>query len=264
MSKALDLTGKRFGKLVAVQVDESNISKKRKWVCICDCGNSVSVTTNNLRSGQTKSCGCLVYETKNQTHGMKQTRIYGIWCGMKKRCNNPNDKSYAHYGEKGIKVCKEWENDFVAFNCWSLLNGYSDELTIDRIDVSKGYSPENCRWITHAEQQGNRTNTIRITIDGEEKTVAEWSKETGINGKIIYQRYHRATMSGKAIARKDVFSEDLCKKRVAQYSLDGKLIKIWDCAADAGRNGYSRTAITQCCRGKLKTSYGYVWKYAGE
>ncbi|MDL2301830.1 hypothetical protein LJC58_05685, partial [Lachnospiraceae bacterium OttesenSCG-928-D06] len=96
---------------------------------------------------------------------MKQSRLYHIWCNMKARCNNPNHTYYANYGGRGITVCDEW-NDFLSFRDWALDNGYSDTLTIDRIETDNGYSPENCRWVTMKIQENNRTNNRRITFDG--------------------------------------------------------------------------------------------------
>lgn len=278
MSKELDLTGRRFGKLVAVQIDTSPNLKKRKWVCLCDCGNSVSVATNHLTSGKTISCGCRRYETKNQTHGMKQTRIYSIWCGMKKRCNNPNDKNFPKYGGKGISVCKEWEEDFVAFNCWSLLNGYADDLTIDRIDNSKGYCPENCRWSTKGEQQRNKTNNVLLEHNGETKTLAEWCRIMNepypkIHGRIKSALYHYGKYDfddlffpkkKEKIYTEKFYNRKHYSKRIGQYSKDGKLIKIWNSTVEAANNGFNKTAITNCLRGRAKTSGGYIWRYAEE
>lgn len=88
--------------------------------------------------------------------GLSKTRLYRIWCGMRNRCSNPNQKNYRLYGGRGIKVCEEWLNSFEAFYTWALNNGYSAKLTIDRKDNDKGYTPENCRWVTQAEQIRNR------------------------------------------------------------------------------------------------------------
>lgn len=106
-------------------------------------------------------------------HGSSRTRLYSIWFGMKRRCQDPRSKDFACYEAKGIKVCKEWNNDFSSFKAWSLIHGYSEKLSIDRIDNSKGYSPENCRWATMKEQQNNRSSNRFVTYNGETKTVKQ-------------------------------------------------------------------------------------------
>ena len=111
------------------------------YICGCDCGKQVVVKAENLRSGNTKSCGCLSLEKSKERlkkHGMHGTRIYVIWQGMKSRCNNPHNLSYANYGNRGIKVCDEWQNDFEVFEYWAYKNGYKDNLTLDRINNGKG------------------------------------------------------------------------------------------------------------------------------
>lgn len=112
------------------------------WECLCDCGEVRKVRSCHLVNGHTTSCGCYSkdYTTmKNTTHGETHTRLHSIWSCMKTRCNNPNSKSYSYYGGRGIKLCPEWESNFESFRDWELLNGYSDDLSIDRIDNDKGY-----------------------------------------------------------------------------------------------------------------------------
>ena len=127
----------------------------------------------------------------NTKHGGKGTRLYKIWKHMKKRRNNPNDIGYHKYGGRGIKVCPEWNSNFVPFRDWALANGYSDELTIDRIDNDKGYSPENCRWTTPKAQANNRRSSRYIEFNGERRTISEWADVTGIPQNVINGRiYH--------------------------------------------------------------------------
>lgn len=179
-----NLEGKRFGKLTVIARGENTKSGKSQWICVCDCGNRKSkpVTAYDLESGKVQSCGCLYKESnkgRNTTHGKTYTRLYRIWCSMRQRCSNPTNQAFGKYGGKGVAICEEW-GGFQVFCEWALANGYADNLTIDRKDNSKGYSPENCRWATMKEQQNNRTNNRRITINGEVRTISEWSEITGI------------------------------------------------------------------------------------
>lgn len=159
--KLLDLTGRQFGKLTAVKRvgSKNNIPL---WECKCECGNTCFVTSKLLRSGGTTSCGCYRKENSRKmlseivtTHGKSRTRIYTIWRSMLSRCSNPANKAYSYYGGKGITVCKEWST-FDNFYQWAMQNGYADTLTIDRINGDGNYQPDNCRWVTRAEQNKNR------------------------------------------------------------------------------------------------------------
>ena len=161
MSKLIDLSGQRFGRLTVLRKAES-INGKTAWLCKCDCGNECVVVRTNLKSGNTSSCGCGRNEKTKQRslkHGKSKTRLYRIWTGMKTRCFDKNVKEYAFYGGRGITICAAWLNDFKPFMDWALTNGYADNLTIDRIDVNGNYCPENCRWVTIQEQQSNRRDT---------------------------------------------------------------------------------------------------------
>lgn len=162
MAKAMDLTGERFGKLTAIEIAERDSFGHIKWRCKCDCGNEVVTYTGRLRNGNTRSCGCLVKETNAKirtTHGQKGTRLYRTWINMRVRCRYPKDKCYKDYGGRGIAVCDEWDKSFQAFYDWAMQNGYTEEMTIDRKDVNGNYCPENCRWLTMAEQQKNKRNS---------------------------------------------------------------------------------------------------------
>ena len=171
MSKQLNLSGQRFGRLVAIEPAERQ-GRYTTWLCKCDCGKETVVRTINLRSGNSKSCGCLSRDTAQNSHivhGGKGTRLYRIWAGIKARCECPGCSNYKNYGGRGIKICREWRYDFAAFRDWALSHGYQDDLTIDRIDNDKGYSPDNCRWATMKEQQNHRRNNAIRQVSADAK-----------------------------------------------------------------------------------------------
>lgn len=121
-------------------------------------------------------------------HGMEGTRLYHIWCGMKCRCSCPTNKDYPNYGGRGIDVCEEWKNDFSVFMKWAFANGYTDELTLDRIDTNGNYCPGNCRWATNLTQQNNKRTSHYIEYNGEKHTIAEWARILGLRRDTLRQR----------------------------------------------------------------------------
>lgn len=179
----MDLTGKRFGRLTVIRQDGyhyyPNSKKKTKWLCKCDCGNTISVIGSDLNNGHTQSCGCLRKEitgSKYRTHGDSgKSRLYRIWSAMKSRCNNASMAPYKYYGARGIKICDEWDKSYETFKEWALSHGYSDDLSIDRIDVDGNYTPENCRWATTKEQSVNTRKTRYIDYDNRTLSLKEWS-----------------------------------------------------------------------------------------
>jgi hypothetical protein len=153
-----NLTGKIFERLTAIKPVGSSKTKRILWLCKCECGNEITAESTSLVMGNKKSCGCLQTERRkeaNTDHGYCGTRIHRIWKGMKARCNIKSSTDFKWYGEKGVKVCDEWDQ-FPKFLQWAMGNGYSEELTLDRIDPCGNYSPENCRWVTVAEQNMNK------------------------------------------------------------------------------------------------------------
>ena len=157
MGKLIDLTGQRFGKMTVVE-RVGSYSKSPLWYCKCDCGQEFMAISRNINQGDVKSCGCSRFR-HGDAERHKDCRLYRIWQGIKRRCGNPAASNYQYYGARGITVCPEWRESYTAFRDWALANGYQEGLSIDRIDVNGNYCPENCRWITMAEQQRNKRNT---------------------------------------------------------------------------------------------------------
>ena len=191
MSKFVDITGQRFGRLTAVERVGLDKSKHALWKCLCDCGNYTIVGSNSLKAGNTKSCGCLNIETAterivryNFRHGETGTRLWRIWSGMINRCESPCYDNNMVYRGKGIRVCAAWHT-YENFRDWALKNGYRDDLTIDRIDVDGNYTPSNCRWATKVEQAENRSTTRLFTVNGETHSLAGWARCIGLNDSAI-------------------------------------------------------------------------------
>ncbi len=184
-----NLKGKRFGMLKVLE-RSNNHGNQTYWKCQCECGNIIEVKASRLKQGEKTNCGCVArkigyYKSgipKNKTHGMSNTRLYRIYKKMYRRCYCPKTKYYENYGGRGIYICSEWLDDhgFENFYKWAINNGYSDDLSIDRIDNDREYSPDNCRWATKKEQANNTRSTVFLTYKGEKKPASEWSKITGI------------------------------------------------------------------------------------
>ncbi|MDC2867518.1 hypothetical protein [Bacillus sp. BP-3] len=184
--------GDKFNRLTAIK----EVGKKHGhpiWLFECECGNRKEMRASLVSSNKSKSCGCLAKELtikRSTIHGGEKTRLYGIWRTMKQRCTNPNAINYKIYGGRGIRVCDEW-NEFPNFRSWALSNGYEETLTIEREDVNKGYEPENCSWITRAEQTRNTRTNMKLTINNETKCMAEWCRVYGKKKITVMKRIAR-------------------------------------------------------------------------
>lgn len=187
--KEQDIIGRRYGHLVVLALDSCRAGHKY-FLCQCDCGKQKAISMSHLRTGSSHSCGCGVVEStirRNTTHNDSKTRLYRIWSEMKRRCLKPSSAAYRYYGGRGIKLSADWL-DYTSFQEWSLSHGYTDSLTIERIDVNGDYCPENCKWITKEEQARNKTNNRRITINGETRLVTDWLKDASVSSTQVYYR----------------------------------------------------------------------------
>lgn len=193
----IDLTGWKmwehgvpYSRLTVIEKAGQYVSpgglKEPLWLCECGCSEHTRLTLrgSQIRSGQTKSCGCLKTEAFQNVitkHGFgDKENLYGHWLNMRFRCNSPAYEKYDCYGGRGISICAEWD-DYAIFREWALNNGYKEGLTLDRIDVNGNYEPNNCRWVTWKTQQNNKRNNHYLTYNGVTHTMKEWSEIRGIN-----------------------------------------------------------------------------------
>jgi len=189
MSAFIDKTGKKYGKLTVIRRAENAPGGIARWECLCECGKTTIVRGGNLSCGAVKSCGCLT--GGKTTHNMSKTRLYREWASIKGRCYYKSQVGYKSYGARGIKMCDEWLNSFETFAEWALSNGYKDDLTIERIDNEKDYSPDNCKWISLGEQANNRRSNIAITYKGETRNLSEWCKIYGKDYRFVHNRMRK-------------------------------------------------------------------------
>lgn len=293
--KPKDLTGMKFNRLTVMCRVENSKTGQSRWKCKCDCGNESVVTGSRLTNGIIKSCGCLSREKlieRNYRHGLTKTRLYHTWCDMKDRCYNANKPKYKNYGFRGITVCDEWLHDFKAFYDWSIANGYNDILTIDRIDVDKGYSPDNCRWADNKTQANNKTTNHYVKYKGKVLTVSELAEEVGLIYNTLIRRIlnnpdkdvseliekpisHKERMKTDEEYRKKCIESMKANKpnaiKVNMVDKDtSEVLKTFDKLMDAAKwirenTNYEKadySTINKVCKGQSKTAYGYKWAYA--
>lgn len=187
-----DITGKRFGRLVVLRR-----VKGKYWECQCDCGN-IHIANRDHLGRDTNSCGCLKREVtgdRARTHGERNSRTYNLWLAIRARCSKSNTHERHIYYDRGIDMCEEW-NDYLTFKSWALANGYDPTAkrgvtTIDRIDNDKGYSPENCRFVSLTENARNKRDTKRYPFHGEMLTTGEVEERTGTKVRLLNERMAR-------------------------------------------------------------------------
>ena len=188
MSRHIELTGAKFGKLTVLKKAGINKHRQTIWQCICDCGENTKTTTYYLRSGHTTSCGCVqknMLGNNTRKHGMSGTKTYSVWQHMLRRCLDSKDKCYESYAARGITVCKRW---LTFENFLADMGERPAGLSIDRKNNNGNYEPGNCRWATPKEQSRNTRTNRSVTYNGKTQCVSEWAEELGISMNTIKSR----------------------------------------------------------------------------
>lgn len=253
-----DLTGNRYERIVVLQRAE-NKNGRVAYLCKCDCGKEFVTLAQHITRGFVKSCGCGNREKASQrmtkmntTHGHSGTRLYGIWQNMRSRCYNKHNPAYKSYGGRGIFICNEW-NNYLNFEEWAISTGYTDELTIDRINVNKEYSPKNCRWTTRKIQGNNKRTNFYITYHGETKTLAEWADILKMPySKLKFRLYQKWDIE-------KAFTNTNYGKKKVQCVETGEIFE--SAVAAAQSVNVTQSAIANVCRGAHSKCKGLSWKY---
>lgn len=263
-----EVIGRIYGRLTVVGLDRiepriiQTTGKQNGWnyylVCECECGNTCVVSYTDLRRKHTVSCGCYkreqttkrnkeMFSTANGESVGQYKRLYGIYKGMLNRCYKLSCKEYKYYGARGIALCDEWlgNNGYTEFKKWSIENGYTDKLEIERKDNNQGYSPTNCRWASRKEQMRNTRRSKLITYNGETKTLSEWCEILGLN----YARVEARLRLGHTV--EEAFS---CHRYEVIHKSDA-------CCKKVVLDGYVFDSIKTCCYDYLKQTTGSFSKY---
>lgn len=192
----IDVTGQRFGKLVAISREIRIITNKTRsfWLCRCDCGNITKVIVSALIRKTTKSCGC---GQAHITHGESKSQEYQSWRSAKSRCYSVNHVGYKNYGGRGVIMCDRWKDSFENF--LADMGKCPENYTLERKDVNGNYEPNNCIWATRRTQSNNRRNNVKVTHNNETKTLAEWARVLGLHKNTVINRYKRGTLFTDAV-----------------------------------------------------------------
>lgn len=201
--QSIDVSGQRFTRLVAVRALKQAGSRRLRWECLCDCGKLAFPTATQLRTGHSKSCGCLSADAARSrvtTHGLSKSREFNVWQCMIRRCENPKQDDYPRYGGRGISVCPEWRESFVTF-LLDMGPRPSPKHSIERMDNNGNYEPGNCRWATNTEQCRNHRRNRLLTANGVTKPLVCWVESTGLHVSTILRRLNNGWPEDVAVTR---------------------------------------------------------------
>ena len=202
MRKKLELTGERFGRLRVLREGKKSKYGAAQWDCLCDCGTFKTIIGSSLKTGLTRSCGCLnneTWETMITKHNLVRHPLYETWAGMNKRCTNPRSKNYCNYGGRGISVCARWKDSFPNF-LEDMGEKPSSKYSLDRINNDGNYEATNCRWATRSQQNLNKRTTKKITIHGEVKPLRDWFIYYGVSLNTYHARKKRGWSTLRALS----------------------------------------------------------------
>jgi len=230
----VDLTGRRFGRLLVLKVAGKDNQNKRVWECLCDCGNLTIVRGSTLVAGHTRSCGCYNRERRAETliarittHGKSADPIYYVWEAMKARCYNEKESNYKRYGARGIKVCKEW----LKFeNFYRDMGDPPKGYTLDRLNNNGNYCKKNCRWATPSEQARNRRTNTLITLGNKTKLLIEWLEEFKMSRETYYSRIKKSGLTPEQALLTPIdtrYSGDSKKRNLFTYEGKTQCVTVW-------------------------------------
>lgn len=270
VTQIIDLTGQRFGRLIVLGMCDHETGQDVRWNCRCDCGKELSVSGHSLKRGMTRSCGCYQKDRAAELgkskalHDGKGTRLYELWKGVRSRCNNPNHKSYHNYGGLGIKMCREWD-DYTKFRDWAIANGYDEnapkfQCTLDRIDVTKGYSPDNCRWVDAKTQSRNTRRNIRVEYQGESYVAKDLADKFGMDDHALIHRLNLGLSLEDALTipkgttlSPGAFSPVVCVETSERFP------SVKSAAESVSRH---ESTVIAALKNHNRTAGGYHWRYA--
>ncbi len=242
------MIGKKFGKLLVLELSEyrGKNNRDKYYICQCDCGEVMRALGTALRRKERPTLNCKKCgNKKKEKHGMVGSRLYKIWDGMKQRCLNENDVSYHYYGGRGVKICDEWLDEKVGmlnFKDWSLTNGYNESLTIDRINNNGDYEPSNCRWVDMKVQANNKSINKLITYKGVTKTLSQWAEEYNVP----YVTFVKRINYGWDIER--ALNDEVTQKRKKLIEIEGNFYTYEQLGEMCGVTAH--TIVNRYYRGK--------------